>query len=85
MMAGGMMALRMAVCYLPGLSVGLGLGLAAAALIGSLKDTGEQAGSTERPRNHRSKGRKRNRGRKYTKTSVGASYTFPTEDPASGN
>ncbi|XP_059566320.1 uncharacterized protein LOC132241508 isoform X2 [Myotis daubentonii] len=59
MMAGSMMALRMAARFLPGLSVGLGLGLAVSALIGSLKDTGEQAGSTERPRNHTSSSRKR--------------------------
>ncbi|XP_059566328.1 phospholipase A and acyltransferase 3-like isoform X9 [Myotis daubentonii] len=85
MMAGSMMALRMAARFLPGLSVGLGLGLAVSALIGSLKDTGEQAGSTERPRNHTSSSRLIQRGRKYTKTSVAASYTFPTGDPASGN
>ncbi|XP_023604251.1 uncharacterized protein LOC102439523 [Myotis lucifugus] len=158
-MAGSMM-LRMALCYLPGLSVGLGLGLAVSAFIGSLKDTGEQAGSTERSRNHPSSSRgshwaatprmastsgpppfrletyggwedgadvhtgqqglgdvlppmespyvpedqnfspqirvnlnyqkaagarKRRRRRKYRKTSVAASCTLPTGDPASGN
>ncbi|XP_070283421.1 phospholipase A and acyltransferase 2-like isoform X1 [Myotis yumanensis] len=86
MMAGSMM-LRMAFRYLPGLSVGLGLGLglAVSAFVGSLKDTGEQAGSTERSRNHPSSSRKRRRRRKYRKTSVAASCTLPTGDPASGN